>query len=427
MNILVVCQYYYPEPFRVSDICEELVRRGHAVTALTGVPNYPEGAVYDGYRHGKKRRETVNGVDVVRCFTIGRRRGAFFRLLNYYSYAISSALSIHLGRCGPRSGREYDVILVNQLSPVMMAYAGLAYKKRRHKKLVLYCLDLWPESLIGGGVRRGSGIFRFFHGISGRIYRNCDQILVTSRSFMDYFSREFAIERDRLAYLPQYAETLFSGLGAPAEGKEGYDLVFAGNIGEFSGVPTIIDAAGLLEGNEELRFHVVGGGTCLERCKRIAAERQLKNIVFHGRKPIEEMGRYYSMADAMLVTLSADPVISLTLPGKVQSYMAAGKPVLGAIDGEAQRTVCEARCGYVGAADDAEGLAENIERFIRLSSEEKRQLGRRAREYYERNFSKEVFMSRMEHWLRRCSAGPGDEGEAIGDGGDAGCATDGRI
>lgn len=401
LNILVVCQYYYPEPFRVSDMCEELVRRGHNVTVLTGIPNYPEGIIYDGYRNRKKRQEIINGVKVRRCFTVGRRKGVFFRFMNYYSYAISSTLAIHFNRCRPGNGKEYDVVLVNQLSPVMMAYAGIAYKKKHHKKLVLYCMDLWPESLIGGGVRRGSEVFRIFHRISERIYKKCDKILVTSRSFIDYFDKEFSIERDKLAYLPQYAETLFSKVESSTEKKEIYDFVFAGNIGEFSGVQAIIETAELLKKDQKIRFHIVGSGTHLEYCKKITIDKGLKNVIFYGRKPVEEMGKYYSMADAMLVTLSADPVISLTLPGKVQSYMAAGKPIIGAIDGETQRVVHEAQCGYVGAADNAKELADNIEKFIGLSYEEKRQFGHRAREYYEKNFAKEVYMSQMEYWLNR--------------------------
>ena len=154
MKILVICQYYSPEPFRHSDICEELVKRGHEVTVVTGLPNYPMGKIYDGFRHGKKRDEQINGVKIHRCFIIGRRHGAIFRFLNYYSYAISSHFYVkHLKD-------DFDVVFVNQLSPVMMAKAGITYKKKHNKKLVLYCLDLWPESLVAGGITRGSFIYK---------------------------------------------------------------------------------------------------------------------------------------------------------------------------------------------------------------------------------------------------------------------------
>ena len=159
MKVLVICQYYYPEPFRISDICEELVKRGHEVTVITGIPNYPMGEIYDGYRHGKKRDETINGVRVHRCVTIGRKTGAFHRLLNYCSYAISSSAYVS------KLEGKFDVVFVNQLSPVMMAAAGINYKKRFNKKLVLYCMDLWPESLVAGGIRRDSIVLLLTHTV----------------------------------------------------------------------------------------------------------------------------------------------------------------------------------------------------------------------------------------------------------------------
>lgn len=159
MKILVVCQYYYPEPFRHPDICEELIKRGHEVTVVTGLPNYPMGEIYEGYRNGKKRDEVRNGVKIHRCFTIGRRHGVLFRFLNYYSYAFSSA------RYVKRLSGEFDVVFVNQLSPVMMANAAFAYKKRYGTKVVLYCLDLWPESLVAGGIKRGSLVYNIFRAL----------------------------------------------------------------------------------------------------------------------------------------------------------------------------------------------------------------------------------------------------------------------
>ena len=149
MKILVVCQHYAPEPFRHPDICEELARRGHEVTVITGQPNYPMGVIYEGYQGRKKRQEALNGVQIHRTFTIGRRRGPLFRILNYYSYALSSAAFVKSMQ------DKFDVIFVNQLSPVMMANAAVAYKQMHGTPIVLYCLDLWPESLVAGGIRRG--------------------------------------------------------------------------------------------------------------------------------------------------------------------------------------------------------------------------------------------------------------------------------
>ena len=337
MKILVVCQHYYPEPFRLTDICEWLVKEGHEVDVITGIPNYPMGIVYDGYKDKSKRDEIINGVNVHRSFTIARRSGAIFRLLNYYSFAISS------GRYASRLKKEYDVIFANQLSPVMMANAAVKYKKKHGTKIVMYTLDLWPESLTAGGVKKDSFIFKYFHKVSRKMYKSADKILVTSKSFAEYFKREFDIDIE--AHVPQYAEALFTPEACRKTPDGTVDLMFAGNVGAAQSIDTIIKAAALTTDIENLRWHIVGDGSELENMKKLADELDASSVIFHGRKPLEEMAKYYSMADAMLVTMKDSPIISYTLPGKVQTYMAAGKPIIGAINGETQALIKEAECG----------------------------------------------------------------------------------
>ncbi|MDT2712397.1 glycosyltransferase [Enterococcus dongliensis] len=208
-KILVICQYYKPEPFRVSDICEEMVRRGHEVHVVTGYPNYPEGILYEGYGKGKHIDEVINGVKVHRCFTIPRETGTVKRMMNYYSYAASSTKYVLSKECVASDGMPFDVVYCNQLSPVMMADAAIAYKKKYKVPAVMYCLDLWPESLIAGGITRESVIYKYYHHVSKRIYKQMDKILITSRMFSDYLRDEFGIKSDKIEYLPQYAEGIF--------------------------------------------------------------------------------------------------------------------------------------------------------------------------------------------------------------------------
>ena len=311
-KILVICQYYRPEPFRVSDICEEMVRRGYEVQVVTGYPNYPEGVLYEGYGKGKNIDEVINGVKVHRCYTVPRQTGSVKRLMNYYSYAISSTNYVLSKDCVASDGKLFDVVFCNQLSPVMMADAAIAYKKKYKVPVVMYCLDLWPESLIAGGITRESMIFKFFHHVSKKIYRQVDKILITSRMFSEYLRNEFGVEKERIEYLPQYAEGIFEQI-PPREEDGVFNFMFAGNIGAVQSVETVIRAAEMLN-CEPAIFHIVGGGTDLERLKGLAEG--LENIVFYGRRPLEEMPEFYAKADAMLVTLAADPVLSLTLPEK---------------------------------------------------------------------------------------------------------------
>lgn len=396
MKILVVCQYYAPEPFRISDICEELVARGHEVKVLTGVPNYPMGYIYEDYKGGKRRKENINGVDVQRCFTVGRRHGAIWRFLNYYSFMFSSKNMVS------KLDDDFDVVFVNQLSPVMMAEAGIKYSKAHKVPLLMYCLDLWPESLCTGGIRKGSAVYNVFHKISKRIYRSYDKILVASRGFENYLSGEFDIPQEKMGYLPQYAEELF-GVTEPKakDPEEAIDLLFAGNIGAAQRVDLIVRAAKkVIElGDCKVNWHIVGDGSELENCKKLANSLELTNVIFHGRHPLEKMPEFYAMADAMLLTLDKDEIISYTLPGKFQSYMAAGKPVLASADGETPRVIEDAKCGLCAVAGDENGLAEIVKSFGNMDKVEWATMAKNSRAYYDKNFTRTIFMDELEREL----------------------------
>lgn len=393
-KILVICQYYKPEPFRITDICEELVRRGHEVQVVTGYPNYPEGILYKGYGKGKHIDEVISGVKIHRCYTVPRQTGTVKRMMNYYSYAASSIKYILSGECVASDGTSFDVVFCNQLSPVMMAYAAIVYKKMHNTPVVMYCLDLWPESLIAGGIARKSVLYKYYHHVSKRIYRQMDKILITSRMFSDYLRDEFDIKKEDIEYLPQYAEGIFEQL--PPRTEDGtFNFMFAGNVGAVQSVETIIKVAEILK-DEPVKFHIVGSGTDLERLRKMGEN--MKNVIFYGRRPIEEMPEFYAKADAMLITLVADPVLSLTLPGKVQSYMAVGKPIIGAIDGETKIVIEEAQCGFCGRAENVDELAENIRRFIDNNTD-RFLMGENAREFYVNNFQELMFMDKLEKYL----------------------------
>lgn len=394
MNVLVVCQYYYPEPFRLPDICEALAQRGHNITVVTGTPNYPEGNIYPGYEKGARKDEMVNGVRVHRCFQIPRKKGPIFRFLNYYSYAFSSWW--YLRKCR----EEFDVVFINQLSPVMMAYGGLSWAKRNRKRSVLYCLDLWPESLLLGGIRKGSAIYNYFLKVSRDIYRKVDQLMVSSHGFLPYFADPLGFNPEKIVYLPQYAEDIFGDL-PPVEKKENrVNFLFAGNVGNLQSVETIVEAARILKEEPGIHIHIVGGGISLDGCKALAEG--LDNITFHGRRPLEEMPAFYAMADALLISLIDDPGMSTNLPGKVQSYMASGKPVIASLNGETARIIREADCGLCSPAQDPQGLAENLRRAA-SDAAQRSHWGANARSYYDNHFRKESFISRLEAVLEENS------------------------
>lgn len=392
MKILVVSQHYWPEPFPSTDICEGLAAMGHTVHVITDIPNYPMGYIYPEYKGGKRRREERNGVQIFRTFTIGRRNNILFRLLNYYSFAASSTLFSR------GLAKDYDVVLAIQTSPIMMVNAALSYAKRAKKKCLFYTMDLWPASLAAGGVGESSPIYKLFTWVSDRLYRRADRILVTSQMFGPYLRENFGIPEAKLGHLPQYAAAQFDHL-PDAPQKDTVDLMFAGNVGAAQSLTTVLQTAAFLRDIPQLRWHIVGDGSELNNLKAMSSHLGLKNVIFHGRKPPEQMPEYYAMADAMLVTLTADPFIGMTLPNKVQSYMAAGKPVLAAADGEIPKVLAAADCGFCAPAEDSAAFADAVRRF--LEHPDRAALGKNARSFYEGHYTRDQFMTRLESELQK--------------------------
>lgn len=383
MKILVICQYYSPEPFKVADVCEALVSEGHEVDVVTSFPNYPMGEIYEGYKDGAHRDEILNGVNVHRVFTIGRRSGFVHRILNYYAYCLASTFYVN------KIKKDYDVVFVYQLSPVLMANAGIRYKKKHNKKMLLYCLDLWPDSLTLGGIKKDSLIYKHYKKVSQKIYNSADKILVSSNRFKQYLDEMFKINGEKVDYLPQYAEDEFRPV--PIIEKDSVDLTFAGNIGTTQGIETILYAAEKFKGTS-IHFHFYGDGSGLQSLTELSKSLKLDNVTFHGRIPLEDVPEKYAQSDGLIVSLSDNQVLSMSFPGKIQSYMAAGKPIIGSVNGEASEIIKEAQCGFCSPAEDCEGLVECIESFLKS---DKKLLGKNARKYYEKHFKKEDFINQL--------------------------------
>lgn len=385
MKILVLCQYFYPEQFKVNDICFELASMGHKVIVLTGLPNYPSGIIKKEYRWFRKRHEYINGVEVIRVPLIGRGSGKLRLALNYISYAVSASLRALFLK------KDFDVILVYQLSPVTMAIPAILLKKISGINILLYCFDLWPESVAAVGIKDKSLVYKPLLAISKWIYKNADRIAISSKMFKTYFNDVIGIN-DELIYLPIYADSLFENIKAKESDDGCINLVFAGNIGEMQSVETMINAANILRERKDIKWHIVGNGSALEKCKLIAKDLELNNVVFYGQRLISDMQHFYSLADAFLVTLKANKAISYTLPYKVISYMAAGKPIIGAIDGETHMVIEEANCGICCDAEDYKALANSVSAFVERKDLHKI-YGLNARKYYDKHFSKGVFFN----------------------------------
>lgn len=397
MRILATCQYGWPEPYPSLYPMEEMAKRGHYIHAITGVPNYPMGETFVGYEKRKNRNEEHNGVCITHVPVIPRKHDSFHRLLNYHSYPISANIEVL------KLSDDYDVVFANQSSPVMMVEPAIKFAKKNKKRVVMYCMDLWPASLCVGGVKKESAIYKHYWKISKKIYNSVDVILVTSRMFKQYFVSEFGIDPSAIEYLPQYALSGFESL-PEVNSKNTTDFVFAGNVGTAQNLGVVLRTAqiveneGLMDNGKVILFHIVGDGQALESLKQYASKNNIRNVIFHGRKPSEDMPSYYAMADAMIVTMLPDSIVSLTLPAKVQSYMAAGKPIIASANGEISNVINESKSGFCGKADDERDLYEQICKFVNLT--DRSVLGDNAKMYYSDNFSVDLVMDKLEGILR---------------------------
>ena len=395
MKILVVCQYYHPEPFRIHEVCEELVRRGHEVTVLTGLPNYPMGIIPEEYKGRQHRDEVVNGVHIIRVKERPRTEGKAGLAINYVSFVFFGSLKALTMK------KDFDVIFVYQLSPVLMAIPAYVAKWfGRTKKIGLYCLDLWPESLTSMGIGRSSAFFRLMKFVSIRIYKGAKVIGLSSRQFEKYFTQELRIKDRRFIHIPQFADELFSDIGSgnTISEKETVDYVFAGNVGKMQSAETIIRAAALTS-DDRIRWHIVGDGFALEDCRKLCEKLRVSDRVkFYGRLPVEEMPRFYDMADAMIVTLADNDTISYTLPGKIQSYMAAGKPVIAAANGETRAVIEDSGCGMCAPAEDEKAFAAVADKMA--ASSDRAVMGERSRKYYNEHFTKKEHVDLIEEMLK---------------------------
>ena len=396
MKILVVTQYYYPEPFRINEICEELVRRGHQVSVLTTNPNYPDGEIYEGY-YNKYCKKTINGVEVIRCKSRPRHKGAVNLALNYISFVRNA------NRIVDSMTEEYDVVYMYQLSPITSCIPAIRYKKKHKIPIILYCLDIWPESLKGSALEKGF-IFRYFTRLSKKIYKSVDEIAVTSPSFVNYLSKLCGISEREITVIYQHADridTCKTDSKLVDKYNEYVNFMFMGNIGESQNLEGIVRAVSQVKNKKQMRFHVVGSGSCLEKVKKLVSEMKLEDVfIFHGRHPKDEMPRFYSIGDICVVSLKDEGITGYTIPGKVQEYMSAGKPILAYMNGDTRAIMEESMCGRCVEADNIEGLIEAIADTIECRNRLP-ELGKMAKEYYENHFTLEQHVNYLEKILKR--------------------------
>lgn len=403
MKILIISQYFHPENFRVNDLVVGLVARGYEVTVLTGQPNYPFGRHFPGYGWCKPKEETYAGAKVLRVPLIPRGKGGSLRLVvNYLSFVIAACWGVFFRL--PK-GKHFDAIFVFEPSPVTVGIPSVLARWRYQVPMLFWVLDLWPDSLVAVGAVRSPLLLRWVDKLVCWIYQRCDLILVQSRSFVPEIVRH-GISPSMIRYLPNWGEAEFEGYESQNAASHlqnlpsGFRIMFAGNIGVAQDFPAIIEAATLLKHRLEIQWVIVGEGRMAAWAKEEVHRRGLEaTVYFLGQHPLEQMPHFFSRANVLLVSLKRDPVFALTVPGKLQSYLASGKPILAMLDGEGAQVVSDAGAGLHCPAGDSAALARAVEALASLSPDKLEQMGQNGREYFAKHFARERVFDRIETWF----------------------------
>lgn len=401
MHVLIVTQYFWPENFRINDVALGLKERGHEVTVLTGQPNYPDGRFFPGYGFLSRMEEGYHGIRVLRVPLIPRGNGGTLRLLlNFCSFALFASV-FGAWRCRG----SYDAILVFEPSPVTVGIPAIVLKKLRGAPILFWVQDLWPESLSATGATESRRILSIVESLVRSIYRQCDRILVQSEAFRAPIER-LGVKHEDIMYFPNSAEPFYQPLSLDREAPEhghlpkGFRIVFGGNIGKAQSFETILDAAELLKGRQDIHWIILGDGRMFSWVYDEVRSRGLGQTVhLLGRFPPESMPRYFALADVLLVTLLNQPIFSLTIPSKVQSYLACGKPIIAALGGEGARVVQEAGAGLTPTPEDAKALAHAVLTMYQIPEDARRTMGLRGRSYFETHFERALLLERLDGWI----------------------------
>lgn len=402
LRVAFISQYFYPEQFSNNAMVEELVQRGHDVEVVCCVPNYGRDEFFEGYSNKNRRIETLMGARVYRAHTIPRGHTRFQLVLNYLWFPVSGSWTIWR-----RIKGRPDVSFVSMPSPLLQALPAIFLRWRKGTPIIMWVQDLWPGSVLLNLEIKNKILKKLLGGICAWIHRKADLVLVQSEAFRSTIEAH-GVAAEKIVYFPNTAPATFR----PLQGSEARDvsrlipdgkfvLMFAGNIGESQDFDTLLSAASILREKKELAWVIVGSGRDEPRVRQKVEQLGLTDaFVFAGRHPADDMPSFFHHADAMIVSLDDNEVFDLTVPYKIQGYMACGKPILASLNGEGARKISESGAGLVAPASSPEKLAATITSMMELSESERQKMGRLGQEYFLREWSQSVVYGRLEKALK---------------------------
>lgn len=401
LKILIVSQYFWPEDFRPNELAEGLVERGHSVTVLTGLPNYPKGKIFPSHGFRGPWTEMHNGIRILRAPLIPRGQNSKSRLvLNYFSFSIAACFIALL-----RVRERYDAVFIYQISPVTVGFPGMLAGWKAKAPVFLWVLDLWPESLSASGMINSPFANKVAGWLARMVYAGSDVILGTSKGFKDSICRVAGKDRE-MKWFPQWEDLRKTSSEIDRDNipalPSGFKVMFTGNVGSSQDFETIVGAATLLKDRQDIQFVIIGEGHKLDWVRQEVLNQGLSQT-FHclGRFPSTMMPAFYEQADALLVTLRDEPAFALTVPAKLQSYLAAGKPIVSAVSGDVKQIVAESGAGIGVDAGSPEDLASAIRQLVDTSPDDRADMGRKGRAYMEKTYNKDLLFDELIGWFHQ--------------------------
>lgn len=399
-KILVVTQHFWPENFRINDIVEGFLQDGIAVDVLCGLPNYPKGEWFPGYSAAGPFEEEWHGARLYRCKEVPRRGNTSVNIfLNYVSWPWYAAHALH------RLPGRYDAVFCFNTSPVLMCWPAIRYAKKHHIPFTNYVLDIWPENLYSVLNVKNKALRAIAQGVSDALYKKADRLIAMSEPLQQRLCQRTGMPPQKVAVIPQYCEDFYAvpqpdaALQAQFGGR--FNLVFTGTFTPAQSLETVITAVqdARSRGADMLHLLLVGDGM-----SRAALEAKVKElhaedaVTFYGSVPATDIPKFTALADALIVCLSDSPDLGLTVPAKVASYMAAGKPVLASMDGAGNAAVAAAG-GLSSPACDAAALADNLLVLTRMDAAQRAAMGQSAKEYYLAHYRRSELLRKLEHFI----------------------------
>lgn len=399
-RILVVTQHFWPENFRINDMVQGFMQDGFEVDVLCGLPNYPKGEWFDGYSQNGPWEENYGKAQVFRARELPRKGNTSLNIfLNYVSWPLYAA-----GALGRLPG-GYDAVFCFNTSPVLMCWPAILYAGKHHIPFTNYVLDLWPENLYSVLPIQNKLLRGIAQGVSDWLYKKADRLIAMSHPLQKRLCARTGKSADKVAVIPQYCEDFYAIPMEDAALREQFggrfNLVFTGTFTPAQSLPTVLQAVKTARsgGAEKLHLLLVGDGMSRNELETLVDELSMQDCVtFYGSVPATDIPKFTALANALIVSLSDSPDLGLTVPGKVASYMAAGKPVLASMDGAGHEAVAAAG-GLASPACDAAALADNLLQLYRMDDAQRAAMGGSIKEYYQQHYRRAEILRQLERFI----------------------------